>query len=120
MGLRETLQQGALRAIQATGNLAVDLTYVHVAPGNYNPATGLTADVTTSYPLKLPLLRLLENELGWFPVPDKTRRVIVPWLMLPIEVGNNDYVLIDGGQWEVKKIRGVPGDAIRILYLQSP
>lgn len=120
MGLRQIVMNAAVKAIKATGDIAVSVTIVHTTPGNYDSNTGRTADTVEQKTIQVPLLRLLENELGWFPVPDRTRRVVVPSLLIPFVPDNNDQVLIGGERWEVKKIRGVPGDAVYILYLETP
>ena len=120
MGLVQTLRNGAMQAVRALGDIPKLVTYVKVMPGVYDPETGLTADTETSYPITVPLFRLLETEVSWFPAPDKTRRVIVPYPILPIALGRNDYFLIDGVRWETKKIRAPTGDAVTIFYLQSP
>ena len=109
-----------MTVVRALGDVPTAVTYVQIAPGVYNPATGLTADVPTSHPITVPLLRLLESEMSWFPAPDKVQRAVVPFLTLSITTTRNDYFLISGVRWEIKRVRRVPTGAVTIFYIESP
>lgn len=99
------------------------VSYVHVAPGAYDPTSGAGVDVATPHTLQVFEGVLNETEMGWFPAPDKVTKLISSygtWAAAGITPGRNDYVIIDGAHWEVKRVRTLPTEAATILYVESP
>lgn len=118
--LKTLLRNAAATAVKALGDVPEAIVYVQVVPGTYNPNTGLTPTTETSHSLSVPLVRLRDNEVEYFPAADKTRRALIPYLSLPIEPSRNDYITVGGVRWEIKKIRRVPTDALFVFYCESP
>lgn len=108
------------KAIKTAGDLAAPITYVHVTPGTFDPTLGVTIDAETQYQVKAVLSNLNEEESAWF-IPDIiTQKLIVAALDLPVRPDRSDYVWISGVRWEVKKVKGVPGDSVWRIYVQEP
>jgi hypothetical protein len=109
---------------QVPAGLQVSLQYVNVAPGDYDPATGLTADVVTTSPTFItPVVRPDEKEQASFPAPDKTQVVLVHYDQVQgkgLTPSKNDYFLVDGVRWEVIRIRGTPGNIYTRFYVETP
>lgn len=108
-------------AIAKTGDLAESITYVSVSPGSYNPTTDTMGGTDTSYAgVPCILTNLNETESDWF-LPDQvTQKLIVAALDLPVTPKRADYVLIGGARWEVKRVKGVPGKSVWLIYIQEP
>lgn len=107
-------------AISKVGDLADMITYVSVVPGAYDPASNTTADTTQSYQFRCVVTGLNEEETAWF-LPDAvTQKLVIAALDLPVRPDRADYVLIEGVRWEVKKVKGVPGRSVWLVYIQEP
>jgi hypothetical protein len=108
------------QAIVKVGDLASVVTYVSVVVGAYDPVNNTTNDTETQYTLRAVVTGLNEEESAWF-LPDAiTQKLIIAALDLPVKPERADYVLIDGTRWEVKKIKGVPGNSLWRIYVQEP
>lgn len=108
------------RAFQVTGDIPIPITFVQVTLGAYDPVQGTRAAVTTNYTLTAINPKLTEQELTWFPADINTQKLLIAALDLPVIPKADDYVLIDGVRWEVRRVNRVPGDSLYILFIQEP
>lgn len=120
MGLTATFRKGAAKAFQMAGDVVRSVTYVEVALGAYNAATGVRAVTATNYTVQALLCGLTDREQTWFPADANVQKAIVPYTSLSIEPSSQDYFEIDGARWEITKIVTPPTKAIRIFYIQEP
>lgn len=111
----------AKMAIKQAGDLATKIKYVSVTPGNYVPADDEVASVEVTYNnVPVIVVGLNEEESAWF-IPDAiTQKLIIAALDLPVKPDRPDYVEINGVRWEVKKVKGVPGELVWRVYIQEP
>lgn len=109
-------------AIQKLGTINTRLTYVHVVPGNYNPATGTVAATTTSIgPVEVPVVRADEKEAADFPAAKNVEIVLFPYSLLQgLTISRNDYFLVEGVHWEILRVRRFPTDAFTKCYVGTP
>ena len=121
MGLKDTIKNAAKAAVQATGDLALTVTYTRIVPGTYDSATDSTTDTTTTYN-NVPVVnvRLTEREVEWFSADVVTQKLLIAALDIPITPSVNDTVTIDGSVWQVQKVGRVPGDSLWIVFIQEP
>lgn len=114
----KTVQKG----LQKLGNLRIALDYVAVVPGTYDPVTdAITTTTTTVADVFAVAVRLKEQELDWFQANLVTQKLLIPSLDLPaITPDVNDYVLISGVRWNVKRVSRMPGDPLWVIYIQEP
>ena len=109
------------KAIQSLDDLASTVTYVQVVPGVYNPATDVVASTTTTHTLVPAVLaKLDETDLDWWPANMIGQKVLIAYNDLPIVPTDDDYMTIDGNNWNVYRIKGVPGGSLHIFYVREP
>jgi hypothetical protein len=119
MALSNTITAAVKTAMNAIGDLKTPITYTRVEPGNYDPATDTTLDVTQAYPIEAPIVGLTEDEMAWIATDKKGAKLLIAAADLPVVPLITDYVLIDGARWEVVKIKRVPGNSLWILVIQG-
>lgn len=126
MSLQTKMRNAATAIFKAAGDVCrnqpgapVTLTYVSVALGAYNAATGVRASVPTNYTPVTLLTGLEDREQAWFPADANVQKAIIPFSALSVAVSSQDYFLIDGVRWEIKKVLTPPTQAIRKFYIEA-
>lgn len=109
----------AKKVFQIAGDVVQPVTYKHVVPGVYDPATGTAATTETTYTPKALLVGLDDREQTWFPADADVQKAIIPYSELSITPSSQDYFVIDGVRWEIMRITTPPTAAIRKFYIQS-
>lgn len=109
-------------AVNMLGTINSTITLTRVAPGNYDPATGTTTDVTTTIgPFKAPIVRIDKDDVDQFPGKKDVRIVLIPYTATGgVEPDMNDYMVADGKTLEIVRIRDVPTRAIFKVYVETP
>lgn len=118
MALSDTIRQAFVAAQSAAGDTKVTFTLRQITPGTYNPATddyGTTNPVDTV--LTLFMYGLDEQEVDWFPADWEMRKVMVHLDDIPSAPDTTDYVLVDGVEWRINRVKPLPGEELFILYL---
>lgn len=113
----------ALKAIQSMGGILEPIVYSKLTVGPYDTATGVQSNTTVDLPMTVPVLTLDEDERKDFPAPDKVRRVIIPYAYLQAkgyEPAPGDYMTLGGLQYELKRFKVVPTQAITKFWIESP
>jgi hypothetical protein len=110
------------RAISILGTINSVITFSRIAPGNYDPVTGLTADVpTTIGPFKAPIVRIDHNDIDLFPGKKDVQVALIPYMVLGgYEPKMTDNMVADGRTLEIVRIRSVPTRAIYKVYVEFP
>lgn len=103
-------------------NLRIVLDYVSATPGTYDPdldtVTTLTETVADVFAMAV---KLKDQEIDWFPADIITQKLLIPSLDLPgVTPDVNDYVLISGTRWNVKRVSRLPGDPLWVIFVQEP
>lgn len=108
------------KALVTTGGLRITCDYVSVVPGIYDPATNTIASTTTTVSnLQCVASKPNENEVDWSPADIVTQKLVIAALDLPFDPKGSDYVTIGGVDWEVKRVVGVPGKSLWLVYIQE-
>jgi hypothetical protein len=103
------------------GDLRQTVTYVHVAPGVYNPDTGATVDTLTSFTFLAPIVRADEKEMASFPGINNVQVVLVDYKSFPtITPTPSDYLTVAGVRWEVLRLRPSVVRAVTRIYCETP
>lgn len=107
--------------ISQMGDLLKTVTFTQVTPGVYNPTTGQTADVLSSFDFSAPVVRPDEDERNEFPAVKRLQVILAPYNSLKgITPGHLDYFTVAGQRWEILRLRGVPSEAITKIYVDTP
>lgn len=103
-------------------DLRSDVVLQKIVPGNYDPATGTTTDVTTTAAFKAPVVRAEDKEMADIGGgAAHTEVVLCTYDMLAgYTVDVNDEITIDGVRWSIVKIKKVPGAILTKLFVQAP
>lgn len=121
MGYTAVLRNQVGKAMALLGDLRSTVVLTKIAPGNYDPATGLTADVTTVVSFLAPMVRIDEQEQSMFPANKDVRVILAPWTALAGYVVHiTDTLTVDGVHLEIHRIRQVPSGAIMKIYVGNP
>jgi hypothetical protein len=120
MGLRDKVAKSVQKALQSVGDLADTVTYVSVTLGVYDPATDTQVRTTVAHPVTAAQVALTEAEVDYFAGNRNTVKLLIAGLDLPTQVQPEDYVMIGSVRWEIKRIKGVPGKSLHIIFLQEP
>lgn len=109
------------KAISTLGDLPLSITYVSCVTGAYDPDTNIRSVTETEY-ANIPAVQtgLSKSEADWFPAERNTQKLLIASLDLPVAPSTEDHVLIDAVQWSVKRVKNVPGQSLRIIYIQEP
>lgn len=119
--LKDKIAKQVQKALQTVGDLAITLTYVYVTVGSYDVATDTQTTTTLSYPgVTAVSVALTEAEVDYFPGNRNTQKLLIAALDIGAQPKSEDYVLIDGVKWEVKRVKNVPGKSLYIIFVQEP
>lgn len=115
------LRQLVSKTFAVIGDLKYTVTYVHVTPGAYDPATGLTADVLTPFTFDAPIVRADEKEAAQFPAVNNVQVILVDYKNIQsITPHPSDYITVAGVRWEVLRLRTAPQRAVTRIYVNTP
>lgn len=120
MGLAETVAGAVSQAFDAVDNLKKSITYHAVAVGVYDPVTDTNTEVVTDYTLEVIESTIKTTEQDWTPVVRDSRKLVIEAADLPVEPKEQDRVTLDGLNWEIIKINGVPGDSVWMVFIRQP
>ena len=120
MSLAATLKKAAKTVIQAADDLAIRVTYVQVTPGTYQPVSdsGNNTEVSTTQVPAI-LCRAREEEVDWTPVRTDVKKALIAYSDLPITPELTDRLVISGDNWEIRKIKPVPGSPVHVLFVEA-
>jgi hypothetical protein len=122
MSINRILQNGVKKLMDTldAGSVSIRLTYVQTVPGNYDLLTDTQVDTLTTH-LNVPAVagRTREEEVSWTPVNVDTRKLVIAYLDLQIVPTLQDYVIIDGVRFVVKKLRPVPGNSVHVIFVEG-
>ncbi len=122
MGLSSKINGLVQKAISKLDDLRSYVTYVQVVPGTYDPATDARTNTTTSYAnTTCVLLKLSNEDLDWWPGDMKGQKMLLAAADLPgVIPDDTDHVLVGSVQWNIHKVKRVPGDSLFVVYLREP
>ena len=122
MALASKIKTLVEQAIEKLDDLRSYVTYVRVVPGAYNPATDALTNTTTSYTnTPCVLLKLTTEDLDWWPGDLKGQKMLLASNdLVGVIPDDTDHVIIDSLQWNIYKVKRVPGDSLFIIYLREP
>lgn len=119
--LKDKVAKQVQKALQTVGDLALTLTYVYVTVGAYDASTDTLSSTTLSYPdVTAVSVSLTEAEVDYFPGNRNTQKLLIAALDIGAPPKVEDYVLIEGTKWEVKRVKNVPGKSLYIIFVQEP
>lgn len=124
MGLTQILRTQVQFGINKLGDLNQSLTFFHVTPGVYDPATGLTADVVVQIAVTAPVVRMDEKvAAAQFPGLEDIQVVLAPYAALKgiVPIPKVDYFVNAAGQhFEILRVRTPQSSAITKIYVSNP
>jgi hypothetical protein len=87
--------------------------------GEYDPDTdSIAASYDSVGPLKVPVVRPSEEDMTMLGVETKDSKIIVPGNYLPKAMELSDRVLMDGRVHNIRRISGVPGDVVFMIFVR--
>lgn len=120
MGLREVLQNAAVAAVAAVGNIATASTFVSIA-SVYDTATGDTTITDTDYPdLKIVFTNYKSNEINNTTILSTDQKALIPKLNLEPTPKMKDLIQRNGIEWKIESIDIDPADALWIFQVRKP
>lgn len=125
MGLKSTVDAAVAKAFQVVGDEADDgllklVTYNAITPGAYDPVTDTLATSVVSYPINVIDSTRKQTEQDWSTVIRESRKLTIEAAELGFYPSSTDSVTIDGEDWNIMKVNGVPGDSIYIIFVRFP
>ena len=118
--LNGLLRDQVFGAFKLLGDVKSFVTYTKIDTSAYNPTTDTYAETTTDYTFYGVLARMTTEEQNSFEANKITQKLLVPAAAIAIIPNVKDYVTIAGTRWAIKRVGGVPGGSLHILYLQEP
>lgn len=120
MGFKSLTHSLANVAMNVVGDLKVTVAYTRVSgPMVYDPATDQQVNTTSTISFKGLLTNQSVNEYDYAKMPDNHLKLIINTDAINFEPAENDKCVINGRNYEVKRIKYVPGDPIYIIYIQQ-
>lgn len=119
MGYRDLVKGYVKGAFAAVGDLKDIVEYHHVTAGIVDPVTDTQTNSETVETFQCVKAKLSDLEVDYFPGPLITERLLIPWNVFTGIPQEPDYCVIDGVRWEVRRYKGVPGNSLWIVYIQS-
>ncbi len=121
MGLRETVQKGAVDAFKAVGNILETCNYKQQGTPSYTPGSGVTVPFTEQAGLKFLFEDYTIEEMGDGKIPEEAVKASIPALNFTgrpvrdsqIIRSNPDFVPL----WKVEDVGIDPAGALWILML---
>lgn len=110
------------KAIGMLGTINSSIVFSRITPGVYDPATGTTADITTTIgPFLAPIVRIDRNDVDQFPGKKDVKVALIPFTALGgYEPEMTDNMVADGRTLEIVRIRDVPTRALYKVYVSTP
>lgn len=119
-GFKALTAKLAQTAIGIVGDLSVDVTYSHITGmPSYDPLTNVMTKTVTTETFKGVLTTKSVNEYDYSKVEDSHLKIIVAANLITFVPASEDTCVINGVNYEVKRIKSVPGDAIYLVYIQA-
>lgn len=122
MGYTALIRNTVSKAVNLLGDINSSIIITRVTAGNYDPATGTTSDVTTTFgPFLAPIVRIDKDDVDQFPGKKDVRIVLIPFNAIGgVAPGMNDHLAADGKVLEIVRIRDVPTRAVFKVYVSTP
>lgn len=115
MSLSATLRNAMNAALNAAGDTKTVMNYHRVTIGSHDPATDATTLTETVVPITTFLYGLSEAEFDYTEGDLDNQKFIVNYDALGFAPEKTDYVVINGENWEVTKVRAFPGGQIGFI-----
>lgn len=120
MSLRALLQSAVHTAIEAIGDLSTLITYIDKSDEVYDPATGvLTANDVTYENVLSAVVSFQDDEVDGAIVEKTDRKVIFSSLDLTITPRNQDIIMIDGIEWNIRRILSPVSNVMHVLHIRE-
>lgn len=122
MGLRDTLQSAALRAITSSiGDVASTVVLTSNTVTSYDPVAGAVSNTATPHIVTGLLTSLDQKLIGTASYTETGRKLLVPGTLLAgIDVDAlDDRVTVDGTPWVVKEVKVDPAGALYTFILAA-
>lgn len=114
------LVKNAFKSVKSLTNAPVEVVYHRVTPGVYNPATDTTSDTEVTYTIEVIVATASEAEIVNLPADRITQKVLIAGADLPVAPGLDDYIMISGRRWNVKRVKLLPTNPLFIVFTQEP
>ncbi len=119
-GFKSLTAKLAETAIGIVGDLSVNVVYSHVTGlPSYDATTNVLTKTVTVATFKGVLTTRSVNEYDFSKLEDSHLRIIVAANLISFVPTVQDTCVINGVNYEVKRIRSVPGDAIYLVSIQA-
>lgn len=124
-GLNKTFHDMAQTALRIFDDVAVTVEFRETNVSGYDPETDSIVENVTTHNVRGILTGITDKEkTKIYPKTPTTaaehRKLIIATKDFPTDFRPmlEDYVYIDGEKWQIKQIKGVPGDAIYTLVIE--
>lgn len=121
MGLRSLTQNLVNTAFTSLGDLTETAVFHRVGDdGEYDPSTGLVSNSTTDVPLpKVVVAGYAKSEIDGDVIRSTDQKVLIPYTDLNTRPETVDYITIEGEDWNVVSVGGVPAGSLWILQVRK-
>lgn len=125
MGLKSTLNAAVAKAFDTIGDEADDgllklVTYNAITIGAYDPVADDLTTSSVSYPINVVDTTQKTTEQDWTVVVRESRKLIIEAADLGFKPSTKDTITLDGEDWNIMKVNGVPGGSIHIVFIRHP
>lgn len=118
MSLRSLFQSAAATAFTAAGDIPTAATYERHALGDYDPAIGERARITSVYAVDAIIYGYKAIEIDGEAVKPNDQRAIIRQAQLPVQPETTDTLIIHGLEWGIVGISQDPAGATWEIQLR--
>jgi hypothetical protein len=121
MGLKSTIQQTVLGAMNALDDIPTEVVYHSTGAITYDPATRTPSETGGSdYTIeKAILVGYKSSEIDGVKILKTDQQLLIPGLSLTVTPKENDYVTVDGIKWDIEDFSIDPADAMWIFQVRK-
>lgn len=121
MGLKSTIQQATLGAMDALDDIPKEAVYHSTGTIAYDPATRASSETGGSDHTieKAILVGYKSSEIDGVKILKTDQQLLVPGLSLTVTPKENDYATIDGIKWDIKDCSIDPAGAMWIFQVRK-
>ena len=118
MGLKSNIQSATLGAFASLSDLLTSVTYRHITPGAYNPATGTQTPTVTTQSVSVLLVDYVAREIDGQVIQPGDQKVLCPQSYLSPAPALLDEIVIGSDTWAVVRVANDPANAMWELQVR--
>lgn len=111
MGLLSDAQSATAQAFVAIGDLLTSVTYRHITPGAYNPATGTQTPTVTTQSVSVLLVDYATREIDGQVIQPGDQKALCPQSYLSPAPALLDEIVVGSDTWAVVRVAKDPASA---------